>query len=97
MTLTKADMIEMLSEEVGFSQKKAREIVEALIEIIKSQMESGDDVLIGNLGKFCIREKKACRGRNPATGGDLILEPRRIVSFKCSGNLRRKIQDGKER
>jgi integration host factor subunit alpha len=65
--------------------------VESLIEIIKRSLESGDDVLFSGFGKFCVRAKKERRGRNPKTGEDLMLEPRRVVTFHCSGKLRKKI------
>jgi integration host factor subunit alpha len=67
------------------------EIIESLLEIIKQRLESGEDVLISGFGKFCVKEKKARRGRNPATGSDLVLRARQIVTFKCSGKLRNKI------
>jgi integration host factor subunit alpha len=65
--------------------------VEFLIEIIKRSLESGEDVLVSGFGKFKVREKKARKGRNPATGEGVILDPRRVVTFHCSGKLRKKI------
>jgi integration host factor subunit alpha len=65
--------------------------VETLIEIIKSNLEKGEDVLISGFGKFCVKKKNPRRGRNPATGADLMLRERRVISFKCSGKLRNKI------
>ena len=65
--------------------------MESLIEVIKRSLASGDDVLVSGFGKFKVREKKVRKGRNPATGQDLILEPRRVVTFHCSGKLRKKI------
>jgi integration host factor subunit alpha len=62
-----------------------------LIEIIKRSLESGEDVLVSGFGKFKVREKKARKGRNPATGEGVILDPRRVVTFHCSGKLRKKI------
>ena len=94
MTLTKAQIIDAIPEELGISRKKSVEIVETLLEIIKRQMESGEDVLISGFGKFCIKEKKARRGRNPATGSDMMLAQRRVVVFRCSKLLRDKINDG---
>jgi integration host factor subunit alpha len=73
------------------SKKRSLEIVETLIEIIKAALESGDDVLFSGFGKFHVREKKARQGRNPYTGEDLTLEPRRVVTFKWSKKLRKKI------
>jgi len=65
--------------------------VESLIEVIKSSLESGDDVLVSGFGKFCVKGKRVRRGRNPATGEDMKLEARRVVIFRCSRQLRDKI------
>jgi integration host factor subunit alpha len=91
MALTKADIIESVHQQFGFPQKKSTEMVEQLIETIKSTLASGDDVLVSGFGKFCVNDKKERRGRNPATCEDMMLRPRRVVTFKCSGKLRRKI------
>ena len=91
MALTKADIIESVHQQFGFPQKKSTELVEQFIEIIKSNLASGDDVLVSGFGKFCVKEKKQRLGRNPATGNDMMLDPRRVVTFKCSGKLRREI------
>jgi integration host factor subunit alpha len=91
MTLTKKEIIKAVSEENGFLKNQSTEIMESLIEAIKRSLESGDDVLVSGFGKFKVREKKVRKGRNPATGQDLILEPRRVVTFHCSGKLRKKI------
>ena len=93
MTLTKAQIIDAIPEELGISRKKSVEIVETLLEIVKRQMENGEDVLISGFGKFCIKEKKARRGRNPATGSDMMLDKRRVVVFRCSKLLRDKINN----
>jgi integration host factor subunit alpha len=66
-------------------------VIEGLIEIIKKTLENGEDVLISGFGKFCVKNKRERRGRNPATGQDLILDKRKVVTFKCSGKLREKI------
>jgi integration host factor subunit alpha len=91
MTLTKADIINTVYQEIGFTKNHSIKLVEQLLEIIKSTLESGEDVLVSGFGKFCVKEKQERRGRNPATGGDLILRPRRVVTFKCSGVLREKV------
>ena len=90
MALTKNDIVTAIHE-IGFTKKKSVDIIENLLEIIKKRLESGEDVLISGFGKFCVKEKKSLRGRNPATGTDLVLRARRIVTFKCSGKLRNKI------
>ena len=88
MTLTKSHLIEAIAEQNGFTKIKSKKTVETLLEIIKSTLASGDNVLISGFGKFCVKEKRERRGRNPATGEDMILAPRRVVTFRCSEKLR---------
>ncbi|MEK6194414.1 MAG: integration host factor subunit alpha [Deltaproteobacteria bacterium] len=90
MALTKSDIVAKVHE-LGFTKKKSVDTVESLLEIIKSTLAQGDDVLVSGFGKFCIKDKKQRRGRNPATGSDLILRERKVVTFKCSGKLRNRI------
>jgi integration host factor subunit alpha len=90
MALTKNDIVAKVHE-LGFTKKKSVEIIESLLEIIKKNLEKSDDVLISGFGKFCVKNKNQRRGRNPATGSDLILRERKVVTFKCSGKLRDKI------
>jgi integration host factor subunit alpha len=91
MALTKTQIVEEISIRNGFTRKKSAKTVETLLEIIKRTLGSGDDVLISGFGKFCVKEKKERKGRNPATGEDLMLESRKVVTFKCSGILRERI------
>ena len=91
MTLTKAQIIEEISIRNGLTKKKSTETVEAFLEIMKKTLESGEDVLISGYGKFCVKHKAERRGRNPATGEDKMLAPRKVVTFRCSGKLRDKI------
>lgn len=88
MTLTKAQLVESIHSKIGLTKNKSSEIVETCLEIIKSELESGEDVLISGFGKFCVRDKKERKGRNPATGDAMMLAPRRVVTFKCSGKLK---------
>jgi len=94
MALTKKDIVDRMQAELGFLRNQSVEITESLLELIKATLESGEDVLVSGFGKFCVKEKKARKGRNPATGEDLMLKPRRVVTFKWSGKLREKV-DGK--
>ena len=87
-SLTKNDIIGTLAAYFEYSRDHASDIVETLIELMKHSLESGDDVLISGFGKFCVKEKNARRGRNPDTGEPMMLNPRRVVTFKCSGKLR---------
>ena len=91
MTLTKAQIVDIIHEELPFPKNKSTEVVEGLIEIIKRTLENGEDVLISGFGKFTVKAKRERRGRNPATGDDLTLPPRRVVTFKCSGKLRNRV------
>jgi integration host factor subunit alpha len=91
MTLTKAQIVESVRNQTDILMNKSSEIVEILLEIIKSTLASGEDVLISGFGKFCVKEKAERKGRSPATGEDMMLEPRKVVTFKCSGKLRNKI------
>jgi integration host factor subunit alpha len=88
MSFTKAHLVGSIMAETGFSQKKAAEIVEALLGILKGALEAGEDVLVSGFGKFCVNQKQARRGRNPATGEQMTLRPRKVVTFKCSGRLK---------
>jgi len=92
-TLTKVDIISAVQNENGYSLQKSADTVETLIEIIKSTLQFGEDVLISGFGKLCVKDKRERRGWNPATGEDLMLEPRRVVTFKCSGRLRERINN----
>ena len=94
MALTKNDIVTSVHD-LGLSKRKSVEVIESLLEIIKRSLESSEDVLISGFGKFCVKDKAQRRGRNPATGEDLMLRGRRVVTFKCSGKLRHKI-DGLE-
>ena len=91
MKLTKALIVESISKQTGFPKNKSAQIIETILEAIKRSLESGDDVLISGFGKFCVKNKSERRGRNPATGEDMMLSPRRVVTFKCSANLKAKI------
>jgi integration host factor subunit alpha len=91
MTLTKIQIVELIQNQTGFSKNKSSEIVETVLEIVKSTLASEEDVMISGFGKFCVKQKNERKGRNPATGEDLLLSPRKVVTFKCSGKLRDRI------
>jgi integration host factor subunit alpha len=91
MTHTKANIVEAVAEQIGYTKNQSFEMIESLLEIIKRTLESGEDVLVSGFGKFCVKTKRERRGRNPATGENMILEPRRVVTFNCSRKLREKI------
>jgi integration host factor subunit alpha len=91
MSLTKADIVRDIHENCGLSKARAFELTEKVFEIIKGTLESGEEVLISGFGKFGVREKRRRRGRNPSTGSHMVLDGRRVVTFKCSGSLRAKM------
>ncbi len=92
MTLTKNDIVDRVND-LGFTKKKSVDIVEDLLEILKSTLSQGNDVLVSGFGKFCVKQKNQRKGRNPATGIDLMLQARKVITFKCSGKLRDKVKD----
>jgi integration host factor subunit alpha len=91
MTLTKKSIVDRIQSELGYQLNRSVEVTETLLELIKSTLESGEDVLVSGFGKFSVKEKRQRNGRNPATGNDMMLPARRVVTFKCSGKLREKI------
>jgi len=91
MTLTKADLIDAIYNHLDLPKTRSSKVVESLIEIIKKTLENSEDVLITGFGKFYVKEKKKRKGRNPHTREDLMLGERKVVTFKCSGVLRNKI------
>ena len=91
MTLTKAMIVDTIHAQLGYPKNKSAEMLEILLGLIKKNLEKGEDVLISGFGKFCVKEKNERRGRNPATGTDMTLDKRRVVTFRCSHLLREKI------
>ena len=91
MTLTKIQIIEAIQNKNGFTKKQAEESVETLLELIKKSLESNDDVLVSGFGKFCVRDKKERKGRNPSTGEAMMLDARKVITFKSSGKLRDRV------
>ena len=91
MTLVKADISRDIYNQCGFSRTKSMKVTRLVFEMMKTRLESGEDVLISGFGKFCVKDKRERRGRNPATGMDMDLGARRVVIFKCSPVLKKKI------
>ena len=91
MNLTKAHIVEAIAEQIGYTKDQSVNTIETLLELIKRSLESGEDVLVSGFGQICVKEKHERRGRNPATGEDMMMEPRRVVTFRCSRQLRDKI------
>ena len=91
MALTKEKIINQVYEDTQLPKSRARDVVETLLEIIKDTLGQGEDLLISGFGKFMVKAKRARRGRNPQTRADLQLRARRVVVFKTSGVLRKRI------
>jgi len=92
MTLTKASLIQKVYEQhEELTKAKAIESVEAFLRISKNTLIEGSDLLLSGFGKFSVKDKSSRRGRNPQTGEELILDARRVVTFKPSGILRDKV------
>jgi integration host factor subunit alpha len=88
MTLTKNAMIDTMCTQCGMSRSQAAKSFETFLEIIKKALESGEDVLVSGFGRFCVKEKRERKGRNPQTGEDMMLRPRKVVTFQCSTVLK---------
>ncbi|MBT8351626.1 MAG: integration host factor subunit alpha [Deltaproteobacteria bacterium] len=94
MARTKAHSIERILFTNDLTKKQNTDIVESTIDILKNTLASGEDVLISGFGMFCVKEKAGRKGRNPVTGDDQILPERSVITFKCSGKLRNRINGG---
>ncbi len=97
MNLTKEDIIEDILVNTGLDKVTASEGVETFIGIINSNLSRGEDINFSGFGKFSVREKRARRGRNPKTGEELIISPRRIVTFSVSDVLKAKLVDSDDK
>ena len=91
MTLTKAQITASIQKGFGLPKSRSTELVGSLLEIMKTTLANGEDILISGFGKFCVKDKNDRRGRNPSTGEDMMLEARRIVTFKCSSPMKQKL------
>lgn len=94
--MTKADLIEKIVQKIPVSPIEAKDTMETLLEIMKSTLASGEDIMISGFGKFQVNEKAPRKGRNPATGKDMMLDQRRVVAFKCAGKLKDRVNGNNE-
>ena len=92
--MTKADIVEIVFEKVGFSKKDVGAVVEEIFETIKKTLESGEKVKISGFGNFNLRNKRARRGRNPQTGGEITIDKRTVMTFKPSQILKDYVNSG---
>lgn len=95
MTYTKSDIIDDIVIKTGLDRKTASDGVEEFMEIIKANLINGEHVSLSGFGKWSVREKRARRGRNPKTGEEIMITPRRTISFSLSNALKAKL-DGKK-
>ena len=92
VALTKADIAEKLFEELGLNKREAKEIVELFFEEIKKSLENGEEVKISGFGKFELRDKNGRPGRNPKTGEEIPITPRRVVTFRTGQKLKARVE-----
>ena len=88
MSMTKIDIIDSICEKTGILKKDGVRIVESVFDIIKDDLDKGNDVMISGFGKWTVKAKKARKGRNPQTGEALMVDARKVVTFKPSAVLR---------
>ena len=90
--LTKADLAEMLFDELGLNKREAKEIVELFFEEIRSALENNEQVKLSGFGNFDLRDKSTRPGRNPKTGEEIPISARRVVTFKPGQKLKAKVE-----
>ena len=95
MSLTKQTIAEKISEKFDLPPKQTKETIETLLEVMKSTLASGEDIMISGFGKFKVHDKASRKGRNPATGKAMTLKKRKVVSFTCSEGLKDQINGAK--
>lgn len=92
MALTKADMAELLFEEIGLNKREAKEMVEKFFEEVKLSLETGHQVKLSGFGNFLTRSKKERPGRNPKTGEEIPISARKVVTFRPGQKLRMRVE-----
>lgn len=93
MTLTKADLADLLFEQVGLNKREAKDMVEAFFEEVRTALEAGDSVKLSGFGNFELRKKSERPGRNPKTGEEIPITARRVVTFHASQKLKSKVEE----
>lgn len=91
MTLTKAELADLLYEQVGLNKREAKDMVEAFFEEVRTALEAGDSVKLSGFGNFELRQKSERPGRNPKTGEEIPITARRVVTFHASQKLKSKV------
>ncbi|GBD98239.1 integration host factor subunit alpha [bacterium BMS3Abin07] len=90
--MTKADIVNTLFEKVGLPKKEAQDIIEIILSCIKETFVEGESIKISGFGTFNIRKKNSRRGRNPKTGEEIEITPRRVVTFRPSNQLKEMVE-----
>lgn len=90
--MTKIDLVEIIFEKVGLSKKEAQDIIEVIFDTIRQSFERGESVKIAGFGTFNVRDKNSRRGRNPQTGEELRISPRRVLTFRASNQLKAEVE-----
>jgi integration host factor subunit alpha len=93
MSLTKVDIIDSIYEKLGIPKNECIRIVESVFEIIKDDLDKGNDVMISGFGKWTVKAKKKRKGRNPQTGKELMIDARKVVTFRPSHVLKGTVND----
>lgn len=88
MTLTKAELADLLFEKVGLNKREAKDMVEAFFEEIRVKLEQSEEVKLSGFGNFQLRDKQQRPGRNPKTGEEIPISARRVVTFHPSAKLK---------
>lgn len=91
--LTKADLSEMLYEELGLNKREAKEVVELFFEEIRNALENNEQVKLSGFGNFDLRDKTTRSGRNPKTGEIIPISARRVVTFKPGQKLKARVEN----
>jgi integration host factor subunit alpha len=94
MSITKIDIVTSICEKLDITKKESTRIVESLLDIIKEEMDKGNAVMISGFGKWSVRAKKKRKGRNPQTGTKMMIDARKVVTFKPSNVLRDAVNSG---
>ena len=94
--MTKAEIANIIHERVGLSKVESAQMVDAVLDIMRERLVSGEDVKLSGFGNFILRSKNERRGRNPKTGEEIMITPRRVVTFKASQLLKQHLLEGVE-
>ncbi len=95
MTLTKAELSDLLFQQVGLNKREAKDMVEGFFEEVRTSLESGDSVKLSGFGNFQLRDKPQRPGRNPKTGEEIPITARRVVTFHASQKLKAEVDVAK--